>query len=64
MAAKNITMELEAVKQTDNKVVFAERLSDSPLAIRRVTGLYLDKRDLRESGWNGSPITMSLNFNA
>lgn len=54
------TLDMEVVKATDNKVVFAERLSDSPLATRRITGLYIDKRDLRDLGWTGNSFKIVL----
>lgn len=54
------TFDMEAVKQTDNKIVFAERLADSPLATRRITGLYIDKRDLRDLGWTGNSFKLTL----
>lgn len=55
-----LTLDMEAVKQTDNKVVFAERLADNPLATRRITGLYVDKRDLRDMGWTGQEFKLTI----
>jgi len=61
MATSNLTFVLEAVKQTDNKVVFAEKRDETnPLSVRRVSGIYLDKRDLRDFGWTGEPLTLVL----
>ncbi len=54
------TLDMEVVKATDNKVVFAERLADNPLATRRVTGLYIDKRDLRDFGWTGESLKLTV----
>lgn len=54
------TIDMEVVKHTDNKVVFAERLGDNPLAVRRVSGLYIDKRDLRDLGWTGANFRITV----
>lgn len=54
------TLKMEVVKATDNKVVFAERLEDNPLATRRITGLYIDKRDLRDLGWTGQDLSLTV----
>jgi hypothetical protein len=55
-----LTLDMEPVKNTDNTVVFAERLTDDPLAYRRITGLYVQKRDLREMGWTGASFKLTI----
>jgi len=58
--ANKTAFDLEVIKHTDNKVVFAEKLADSPLATRRITGLYVDKRDLRDMGWTGDSAKLTI----
>ena len=60
MPEKKITLDMEPVKHTDNTVVFAERLSDSPLSYRRISGLYVQKRDLAELGWTGQSFKLTI----
>ena len=60
MAVKKTTFKLEPTKATDNKVVFAEKLGEDPWATRRVTGLYIDKRDLRDLGYAGGDLDLTI----
>lgn len=62
MAAKSINITLVPVKSTDNKIVFAEKLGDDPLATRRITGLYIDKRDLRDLGLDAEHPALNAVF--
>ena len=55
-----VTINMEPVKQTDNTVVFAEKLGDDPLSYRRISGLYVQKRDLRDLGWTGAEFKLTI----
>jgi hypothetical protein len=55
-----VTIIMEPVKNTDNTVVFAEKLSDEALSFRRISGLYVQKRDLRDLGWTGAEFKLTI----
>lgn len=55
-----LTIDMEPVKHTDNTVVFAERLTDNPLSFRRISGLYVQKRDLKDMGWTGQSFKLTI----
>jgi hypothetical protein len=58
--ANKLTIDMEPVKHTDNTVVFSEKLTDSPLSFRRVSGLYIQKRDLKDMGWTGASFKLTV----
>jgi hypothetical protein len=56
-----LILDMAPVKQTDNTVVFSEKLDESnPLSFRRVSGLYIQKRDLKDMGWTGDSFKLTI----
>jgi hypothetical protein len=53
-------LDMEPMKNTDNTVVFAERKSDKPLSVRRISGLYINNRDLVDLGWTGKSLKLTI----